>query len=436
MVQQKVIRQCNFWGITWLSILLAVLLFLSIPVCADDNPGNDQKAGTPGNQENNPGGNEEDTKKDDEELTKKFAEICTFLEKKKDDLFPIELVVDAGFNGHKAGDNNLFKLNISADFVSYQYPSEFRFKAGTTLQFKNNIVQEDVTTLLVSYNYYFEPWLELYGFVERFSDSFLSIQHRYEIGGGIMFELNPWKKKREIKREKEFYQCQFEKVFKEKIINTWTGVSDAISLRKKIEDDLSSFYYYNSKKKADELVKEEKCFYSMLKKKFTRVSLSLAFTIFSELEKAEIETYIDEQITGEDGTTKICEGTTPTKFSLEGEQRFRFTVRPKLKIKIGENFSILGHIYLKYPLGKPKKTLGRTDYRYDALLRTELNVSKPFLWAKKVALFFEYQRHYDNLPPRLPDLIIAENLSNRKILRKTIADDTHEEFLFGLNIRL
>jgi len=101
-----------------------------------------------------------------------------------------------------------------------------------------------------------------------------------------MFELNPWKKKREIKREKEFYKCQFEKVFKEKMPKTWTDVSDAISLRKKIEDDLSFFYYYNSRKKADELVKEEKRFFNILKKNLTRVSASLAFTIFSELEES------------------------------------------------------------------------------------------------------------------------------------------------------
>jgi hypothetical protein len=420
MVRQKVIRRCNFWGTAWLSILIAVLLFLSIPVCADGCPGD----------------SEEEMKKDDEEWTKKFAEISDFLEKKKNDLFPIELMVDVSFNGHKAGDNSLFKLDIRVDIDSREYPSKFRFKAGTTLQFKNNILQEDVTTLLVSYNYYLEPWLMMYGFVERFSDSFLSIQHRYEIGGGIMFELDLGKKKREIVREKESYQCQFEKVFKEKMPETWNDAGDAISLRKKIEDHLPSFYYYNSKKKADELVKEEKCFFNILKKNLTRVSASLAFTIFSELEKAEIETFIDEQITGEDGTTRICEGTTPTKFPLEGEQRFRFTLRPRLEIKIGENFSIKGHIYLKYPLGKPQKVFGRTDYRYDGSLRAELNVSMPFSWAKKAALFFEYQRHYDNLPPRLAESIIAENLSNGKILRKTIADDTHEEFLFGLNIHL
>jgi hypothetical protein len=412
MSGQNVIKGCNFLGIVRLFILITVLLFLSIPVCAGDNPGKE----------------EEDAKQADKEWVQKIEEILIFFTDRKEQLYPISLSMDVGFNGHKAGDSSLFRLNISTDFISYQYPSEFIFKAGTALQFKNNILQEDVTTLLVGYNYYFKSWLKMYGFVERFSDSFLSIQHRYEIGGGISFKCNLWKKEREIEREKEYYRCKLEEVFNE-------AVSDAVSLRECIVNDLPSLYYYNTKKKADELVKEEKCFYDMLKNKFARVSASIYFTIFSELEKAEIETCIDEQITGEDGTIRIFEGTIPTKFPLEGEQRFRFTVRPRLEIKIRENFTINGHIYLKYPLGKPQKAFGRTDYRYDACLRPELKLESPFSWAKKMFLYFEYQRHYDNLPPRLPESIIAEYLSNGKILRKTIANDTHEEFLFGLKIQ-
>jgi len=88
--------------------------------------------------------------------------------------------------------------------------------------------------------------------------------------------------------------------------------------------------------------------------------------------KAEIETFIDEQITKEDGTTTICEGTTPYKFPLEEEQRFRFTLPvPGWKLKSGRIFLFSAYL-LKIPIGKNRKRpWDETDYRYDGLLRAE-----------------------------------------------------------------
>ena len=40
-------------------------------------------------------------------------------------------------------------------------------------------VEEDVTKILVNYDYYFERWLEVYGFMERFTNNFLSIDQRW-----------------------------------------------------------------------------------------------------------------------------------------------------------------------------------------------------------------------------------------------------------------
>jgi len=54
---------------------------------------------------------------------KNSQRYAPFLEKKKNELFPIELMVDVSFNGHKAGDNSLFKLDIRADFDSRNTPA-------------------------------------------------------------------------------------------------------------------------------------------------------------------------------------------------------------------------------------------------------------------------------------------------------------------------
>ncbi len=414
MISKKTIRKLKRTGTACLSVLFLVLSFLPLAVRAGDTP---------------------DEKKE-KEWIEKFDGIIEFLKKKRDDLFPFNLGVDLSFQGNRAGESNLYKLNIKTDFSSYQYPGEFYFQAGTALQFSNNVVQEDVTKLIINCNYYLDPWIKVYGFVERFSNSFLSLQHRYEIGGGFMLELNLFKKKKEKEREKKLYRDSVKKHAKPNSEEKKDGVYDIAWLREKFENEELT-PYNDASKKLDEVKKEEKIFLKSLEKKFARVSLSLAFTIFSEFEKAEIETYVDDIVTGEDGKIRICEGAATARFPLEGEQRFRAVLRPMARLNLTENFFLLAYIYLKGPLNKPYRTAGRLDYRSDGLLRAEFKVGNPFKWAKNLTIFFEYQRHYDNLPPRLPGSVIYEYYKDNpgKLLRRTIAEDTHEEFQFGINIR-
>jgi hypothetical protein len=107
------------------------------------------------------------------------------------------------------------------------------------------------------------------------------------------------------------------------------------------------------------------------------------------------------------------------------------------RLNLTENFFLLAYIYLKYSLDKPYRASGQLDYRSDGLLRAEFKVGNPFKWAKNLNIFFEYQRHYDNLPPRLPESVIEKYYKDNpgKLLRQTIAEDTHEQFQFGINIR-
>jgi hypothetical protein len=354
----------------------------------------------------------------------KVKGIIKFLKEKEKEVRPFSLSIGAGFNGHKAGEEGLYKLDLKTKMTYDAYPNEFRFNAGTNVQLKNGKLQENVTSLLINYDHHLETWFEIYGFAERFSDSYMSILKRYETGGGIKLELDllgsKWKETlSDYRRKTEAYED-----FKKDIQNSSKSPADKELLLGRLQA----------------LKKEGTRIVEALKKKYAWLSLGMAVTVLSELEKAEIETFIDD-IVEENGTTSIQETTKTTKIALEGEHRFRIVLRPSIVIRPWPTLSLEGMHYMKYPLGNPNRGDGRLDYRTDSHVLLKLILPKVPNWAKEVALIFGYHRHYDNIPARVPQSIIDENLDpdlpveKRKSLRKTVAEDTHEEFVFSLAIK-
>lgn len=360
--------------------------------------------------------------KKDADWDKKIYCAINFLKENEKEVRPFSLSIGTGFNGHKAGEEELYKLGLETKMTYDAYPNEFHFKAGTTVQLKNGKLQENVTTLLINYDYHLETWLEIYGFAERFSDSYLSILQRYETGGGIKFELDflvpKWKKNLKTYRTNSKAYKEFEIYIEKDISECDKTPADKELLLRQLEA----------------LEKEGTRIVEALKKKHAWLSLGMAVTVLSELEKAEIETYVDD-IVEENGTISIQETTKTTKIA-QGEHRFRIVLRPSIVIRPWPTLSLEGMHYRKYPLGNPKRGVeGRLDFRRDSHVLLKLILPKVPNWAKEVALIFGYHRHYDNLPFQVPQETIDENKAAKKSLRKTVAEDTHEEFVFSLAIK-
>ena len=118
-----------------------------------------------------------------------FIKALKFLKAAEKERRALDLLVELGFNGNKAGrENNLYKLNVGTEVRKGGFRNEFRFKAETSILYEDDTLKENVTTTLVNYDYYLLPFLETYGFIERFSNSYLSIHQRYEIGLGFKLE--------------------------------------------------------------------------------------------------------------------------------------------------------------------------------------------------------------------------------------------------------
>lgn len=348
----------------------------------------------------------------------KLMELIDILKKHEKDAFPFSLSLSAGFIGDKAGEEGLYKVDAGVGITYNAYPHELRFNTALTAQLKNGKFQDDVTSLLINYDYYLKNWLEIYGFIERSSDSYLSIQQRFEIGGGIKFEINLLSPKRIGKLELKKYNPGAYETFRKHIKDG----------SKSLED--KEFFI----EQIDGLENEGTRIIETLKKKYAYLSLGMAITLFYEIEKAEIETYADD-IIEENGTVTIKKATQTTKFAIDGENRLRIVLRPSIIIRPCENLSIEGMHYIKYPLGSPTIVEGRHDYRTDSHVQVKLTLPNASNWAKEVSLILGYYLYYDNIPPRISQSIIDENLAAQKSLRKTVATDTHERFVFSLAIK-
>lgn len=358
MNNRKNLESCGGSKTFLISLLAAILFFFSPFVCIGDLP-------TPG-----AAGDEPQDREQGENWENLQKDLTQFLKERKDVLklyTGFNITASAGLEGHKSGENNLFQLDISGAVSKTLYPGEFRFETVTKLVFQNDSSQENVTLLKMSYEYYLTSWLETYGFIERFADSFLDIQQRYEFGGGLKAELNfvtndvkPGQRQEDYHAVRQQYSDYIRRL--EELAKHREDI-DASALLTQLEL----------------LKKKEKMNVDALKRKRSLLTLGIAVSVFYELEKPETE----------------------PGYASNWNSLTRVSLRPSLILRPMEGITLSGYYYLKYPLFDSQKIDVRSDYRTDLLLRGKLDLSHDTSWAKNAALVFEFQRHYDNFPPQI-----------------------------------
>lgn len=345
--------------------------------------------------------------KENKKWITQFKNAAAFLKKYGTIFQPLKLSVAAGYYGHKSGDSSLYNLSLNTGINYNVFPNAFRFSAGTNIQYRDNQLLENVTTLLMSYDHHIKPWLEIYGFVERFSDSYLDIKQRYEIGCGLKVELdilnaNRRKELKEYKSNSASY-----KDYKDNLKN----LGKPAHVIETMSAQLASL----------DRPETTECVEQAIKKKYAKLSVGLALSLFSELEHAEIGAAIMKEI-----DNQVVEEY--KSFLLDAEHRFRFVLRPSLLFRPIDELTFRGLVYFKCPIGRPYTVNNKFDMRLDGLFRLEYRLAGVPGWAKSVSLILEYQRHYDNLPPGLSQSILDEYTIAGDIFART----THDEFSFQL----
>lgn len=335
-------------------------------------------------------------KQQDEDLGKLEQTISQFLRERTDRLKKFTgftIMGSAGLQGQNAGGSEMFQLDIGASVSKTLYPGEFSFMTGTRVLSQSMPgepplqMQLNVTVLNMSYEHYLTSWLETYGFIEKFANTFLLIRHRYEFGGGFKMEFSLLDNKARLAKEQYNYNSVMKKYL--------SYINSCNDLAKRDESSEIPIKTDSLLTQLENLKRKEKMNFDAFKKSQSRLTFSLAMSVFYELERPET---IDMWF-----------------------ERARISLRPKLRFRPCDGITLEWYVYYKLPLGQgaeikgdinSENSIDRYDYRTDALFRASLNLPQQISWARALSLVFEYQRHFDNAPP-VPDL----NLHNEFILK-------------------
>ncbi len=298
--------------------------------------------------------------------------------------------ISFGLNGLEVENNNLFVINTGFNLASGVYPFEFNLNSNIQAQTQNGVLKETVSKVGISFDYNFSEkdlGKETYVFVNRTNNSFLGIDQRYEIGGGLILNLYSGKSasienqfqgltdtgKEEIKKVEGF-----EKELPFLTEDYFESCVDSICSRIK----------NIPKKDRKNLKKSRNRFNQVIKKKYSTTRISILGGMNYELEKTadSLKLFFNEE---------------ERKGVFDATNRFRMVARPGFEWR-GDNFSFTSNAYFKLGLfGELSNVIE------EGLLRDEKSdywvewVSKlSFKFTKKIGLDILYTFFYDNAPNR------------------------------------
>ncbi len=321
-----------------------------------------------------------------------------------------------GLTGDETDSRSLFRLNTGIAIARAAFPSEVTVVNRLALLLRDGEVQEDVTSLQISYDYHAGRHLEYFAFAERFADNFLSIEQRYEVGFGLRAGVNighvgPW-------RDTE---ARFAAVARElpavaaAAAATPPGVPPPVT-----PADL------------DRLTTTMGYLRDSFRERQARLFVGLATSVFAEVERAELDVLATPLpgVTGTDARVKV---------SLPGTHRYRVSLRPTLRLRPTRDVLITVLPYYKLPLDGPRRVLRdgerRLDYRRDLFTEMVWAIRQDQAGLDNVDLVAALSHFYDNVPPALGPAALADAAESGRRYTRTVADESHRFATISLRLR-
>lgn len=302
------------------------------------------------------------------------------------------LSASAGFAGDSAGTSDRSKANINTEFSAGQYPSQLRVSAGASLDFTDSETDgrkfsEDVTSILMNYDYYFDPHWESFAFIERFSDTFMQIDQRYEVGSGIKYEVT-WNPSDEGTKTRTTFD---------------TAVKDLQAELEAEKPKPASACLVGPNWKLLELPEElgsvghRNTLHHALKKAADQLEFGFSVAALAEFEQADTLSF----------TTLLPQSdpnTVPTpveqSFKPNPTRRYRLSLRPSLIWKLSDDVKLKHRTYYKPTLDAPRRANGHRDYRIDSFTSLEWTLGTITPGSdKKISVVLGYEWHFDSVPP-------------------------------------
>ncbi len=349
-------------------------------------------------------------------LDPSFWTALSFLRAEEDRQRALKADITFGLSGDESESRSLFKLNTGIALSRGVFPSELSVVSKFLLQMRDGQLQEDVTSLAITYDYHSGSTFEYFAFAERFTDSFLSIQNRYEVGFGGRIGVDfGHVGTRRVADAISAVEQQFGQVQSALAAGRRPGEAAALP-------DYSAFQ--NAVHNLEHIAHENQ----------SRLFIGLAASVFAEIERAELEVVSVPASGSVSASDQIR-----SKVLLDGEQRYRLSVRPTLKFRPSEQISIVIFPYFKLPLGNPRWVTtpsGRQlDYRRDVLSEMTWSIKQDQTGLENVDVVVTFNHFYDNVPPALPQSLIDSAAAGNRVYVKTEADRSHRLIALTLKLR-
>ena len=364
-------------------------------------------------------------------MTKLLAELVTEERGER----ALKGAVAVGFNSAStpSGKDNLDKFKVSGEIKRGRYPSEFEFAAQILLQLREGELQEEVSVFRTDYEHHPHEKLEVYGFAERFSNSFLSIDQRYEVGGGMYWSPIRLGLRPIIGRSPSLRILEDPFPLDEAWRYLNCGKSRADSQNEGgqqgagtpegcAEQERTAALKHAGAAPTSEDLKTLEFFrvraINSVEYREARVTMGVALSLMAEIEKASIET----TAIGEQGESS------PFIVDLLAERTFRLTVRPTLLLRATDRATLRVHPYFKFRISDFR------DVRKDIFATLEYRLGDiETIGGEVVTLALNYHHHLDSHPPS----ITAANLSPGQELQRltrTQAEGDHRVLAFELKV--
>ena len=119
---------------------------------------------------------------------KRYHEYLNYLMLEESLQSKIKGKATGGFNGDVAGRQELINVNSGLQLTKGSYKGEIGFKASIDMTVTNGTLQENLSNLELSYDHYVEERVQTFVYLKRFSDKFMNLNNRYEVGFGLVLE--------------------------------------------------------------------------------------------------------------------------------------------------------------------------------------------------------------------------------------------------------
>jgi hypothetical protein len=350
-----------------------------------------------------------------------FWESLAFLRAEEDRQRAIRGNVTFGMTGDSSGPRSLFKLNTGVGLSRGVFPAEFTVDTFLSLQLANGQVQEDVTSLKISYDYHTTKSLQYFAFAERFSDNFLSIAQRYEVGFGARLgasfgRIGDW-------RETDRHLNNFRR-------NLAGARAVAAKLPALAQVRLQPTAIFDEERFAKTLDNLDQ----MMRDRQERLFVGIAVSAFAEVEQAAIDA-MSSPISPASGAAAVR-----VKTSLDGTHRYRLNIRPTIRFRASPQVSFRVYPYWKLPIDGPRQVTlrngeRRLDYRRDVLSDMTWSLQPGETGLEGVDFIFTFNHFFDNAPPMLPQRVIDDAAAAGRVFDRLIAEEGHRFVSMSLRVR-